>query len=218
MIYPVLLSDPDTQHGESAMAKRLCDVIFAVSALIAFFPFFVVVAILIKADSSGPVMFRQTRIGIHRTRFTILKFRTMVSGSGNPAEQVREGDPRVTRIGQILRFTRIDELPQFVNVLRGEMSLVGPRPHTEAFADYLAERIPAYSDRFRVKPGLAGLGQLRREEQMRKRNRELPFGAIAHHDRTYITHQSLCLDCYIFFATLHAVGRKIGEHLATRML
>jgi Undecaprenyl-phosphate glucose phosphotransferase len=142
-------------------AKRMLDVVIAVSGLILLLPLFLVVAIAIKLESPGPALFHQKRWGFNGRAFTILKFRTMsVMEDGPLVQQASPKDDRVTRMGRWLRRTSIDELPQLVNVLQGEMSIVGPRPHAAAHDNYYQNIIEKYAFRHNVKPGITGWAQV----------------------------------------------------------
>jgi putative colanic acid biosynthesis UDP-glucose lipid carrier transferase len=141
--------------------KRLIDIMGAAAGLIVLAPFLFLVAILIKLESPGPVIFRQRRTGRGGRVFHIYKFRTMkVLEDGPVITQASADDGRRTRVGSFLRRSCIDELPQLFNVLIGEMSLVGPRPHAVAHDDYYSKMIPDYRLRFLVRPGIAGLAQV----------------------------------------------------------
>ena len=162
----------------SARGKRALDVVVAALALLLFLPLLLLIAAAIRAESPGEVLFRQTRTGLRGRRFTILKFRTMRAAAAREADvqQASRGDPRVTRVGRVLRKLSLDELPQLINVLQGEMSLVGPRPHALSHDAAWADRVPGYANRFKVKPGLTGLAQVRglrgeihNEESLRRR-------------------------------------------------
>jgi Undecaprenyl-phosphate glucose phosphotransferase len=142
-------------------AKRALDITGALIALLMLAPLMLVTALVIKLDSSGPVLFRQQRSGFNAKRFQIFKFRTMtVMEDGATVSQATRNDPRVTRIGSILRSTSIDELPQLFNVLLGDMSLVGPRPHALAHDDAYSRVIAEYAYRHHVKPGITGWAQI----------------------------------------------------------
>lgn len=141
--------------------KRVFDFCIAGAALLALSPFLLLVALLIRLESPGPIFFRQHRTGFRGKRFRILKFRTMcVTESGRGAVQATRGDPRITRLGALLRRTSIDELPQLINVVRGEMSLVGPRPHALAHDHQFCDVIGDYPLRFLARPGITGEAQV----------------------------------------------------------
>jgi lipopolysaccharide/colanic/teichoic acid biosynthesis glycosyltransferase len=140
-------------------AKRLFDVTMAASGLLLIAPLLAVVSVLIRLDSSGPVIFRQTRVGRGFRPFTIFKFRTMTSGAGKLGGPLTAaGDPRITRVGRWLRATKIDELPQLINVLRGDMSLVGPRPELPEYVDIFRD---GFALLHRVRPGITDPASLR---------------------------------------------------------
>lgn len=142
-------------------AKRALDIAGAVIALLLFLPLLITIAIVVRMESRGPAIFRQRRTGHMGRTFTIYKFRTMtVTEDNSEVRQVTRNDARVTAVGAILRKLSLDELPQIVNVLKGDMSLVGPRPHALAHDDYYGGLVPAYRDRFRARPGLTGLAQV----------------------------------------------------------
>ena len=161
----VLLYPEWAAHEEAAVAtsraKRAFDVVVALALLVIFMPLLVLIAVAIRLESPGAVIFKQRRTGLHGRVFTIFKLRTMrVAEDGHVIRHTRERDHRVTRVGTLLRKLSFDELPQLVNVVRGEMSIVGPRPHALAHDAYYGERLPAYARRFRARPGLTGLAQV----------------------------------------------------------
>lgn len=144
-----------------AGAKRALDLLIAAPMLLLLLPLLLVVAVLIRFDSAGPAMFRQTRLGLSGRPFWILKFRTMhVVEDDDAIVQATLNDARVTRLGALLRKTSIDELPQLLNVIMGDMSLVGPRPHAVAHDLHYAALIPEYTLRQTVKPGITGWAQI----------------------------------------------------------
>jgi Undecaprenyl-phosphate glucose phosphotransferase len=189
------------------VAKRALDLVVSALALVALLPFFLIVALLIRLDSPGPVVFRQLRYGFNQKPFRIWKFRTMRVHEDDAVRQATEDDERVTRIGRILRRWNIDELPQLVNVLVGEMSLVGPRPHAVPHNQAFERRIGLYARRHNVKPGITGWAQVHgfrgatdTEDKMRAR---------VEHDLYYIDNWSLALD-------LKIIGRTILSRKAYR--
>jgi sugar transferase (PEP-CTERM system associated) len=182
--------------------RRLFDVIAALIGVIVSLPIMLLTAIAIKLDSKGPIFYTQERVGMSDGRFKIIKFRSMgTDAEKDGAVWAREADTRVTRVGRIIRKLRIDELPQFFNVLRGEMSFIGPRPERPEFVRMLEHEIPFYSQRHLVKPGLTGWAQIR-----------YPYGASVkdameklQYDLYYIKNQSPVLDLIIIFETIRIV-------------
>lgn len=212
---PVAPGDEPTIRLESASArseaayswgKRAIDILGAGLALLVFLPLLCSIALAIRMESGGPVIFKQRRTGHLGRIFTIYKFRTMtVAEDCANVRQATRGDARVTAVGGILRKLSLDELPQFLNILKGDMSIVGPRPHALAHDEYYGERIPPYVDRFRVKPGLTGLAQvngLRGEIQDLRGMRD----RIAA-DNLYIDSWSLGLDIAILAKTALIIFR-----------
>lgn len=182
--------------------KRLEDIFGAILGLILSLPLFPIIALLIVIDSKGPVFYRQTRMGESERHFQVIKFRTMKKHSeANGAVWAQKNDCRVTRIGKFLRKTRLDELPQFINVLKGDMSLVGPRPERPEFIEKLKKMIPYYSYRHFVRPGITGWAQVK-----------YPYGASdedslekLRFDLYYIKHVSTLLDISILMDTIKVV-------------
>lgn len=149
------------QEVAESWSKRAVDVLGAALALLVFLPLLCTIALAVRLESPGPVIFRQRRTGHQGRIFTIYKFRTMtVTEDSETVRHATRNDARVTAIGGLLRRLSLDELPQFLNILKGDMSIVGPRPHALAHDDYYAELIPTYGDRFRTRPGLTGLAQV----------------------------------------------------------
>lgn len=184
-----------------ALAKRVFDFVMSSVALVLLSPLFIVIAALIKLDSNGPVFFRQRRRGYNHREFRIWKFRTMTTlDDGETIRQARRGDVRITRVGRWLRRANFDELPQLINVLVGEMSLVGPRPHAVAHDLHFEKRILDYPRRLNVRPGITGWAQVHglrgateTEDAMRRR---------VEYDIHYIENWSLVLDLYIIALTV----------------
>lgn len=186
--------------------KRALDVLGAAVALLLFLPLLCCIAIAVRMESRGPAIFKQRRTGQNGKIFTIYKFRTMtVTEDAGDVRHATKGDKRVTALGAVLRKLSLDELPQFLNVLQGHMSIVGPRPHALAHDDFYGERIASYVDRFRAKPGLTGLAQvngLRGEIQDMRGMRD----RIAA-DNLYIDSWSLGLDVAILAKTALVIFR-----------
>jgi undecaprenyl-phosphate galactose phosphotransferase/putative colanic acid biosynthesis UDP-glucose lipid carrier transferase len=191
--------------------KRTVDVVLATILLIFLSPLLAMVSILIKVTSAGPVIFRQHRRGFNGHTFTIYKFRTMkVLENGSKIDQARRNDERVTNLGRVLRSTSIDELPQLVNVLRGEMSLVGPRPHALAHDDEYSALIANYAFRHNVKPGITGWAQV---NGLRGETRTLDLmERRVDLDLWYINNWSIWIDVLILFRTCILVPRSLNAY------
>jgi undecaprenyl-phosphate galactose phosphotransferase/putative colanic acid biosynthesis UDP-glucose lipid carrier transferase len=203
--FTVELQRPPLSSGELAF-KRALDVILAICLIVPLAPLFLIVGLLIKLESSGPVIFSQRRKGFNGREFTILKFRSMsVLEDGHAIVQARRNDPRLTRVGRILRATSVDELPQLLNVLCGHMSLVGPRPHAVAHDDSYTKIIAKYAFRQHVKPGLTGWAQVNgfRGETARIEQMELRVEC----DLWYIKNWSFWLDLKILALTVVELAR-----------
>lgn len=185
----------------SVLVKRLLDIMIAAIALLVLFPLLVFIGVLVKYDSPGPILFMQRRYGFNQKPFRILKFRTMTTlEDGAIVRQAAKHDTRMTRVGQVLRRWNIDELPQLVNVLMGDMSLVGPRPHALAHDHAWGEKIALYARRHNVKPGITGWAQINgfrgnidTDDQLQQR---------IECDLYYIDNWSVWLDLRILFATV----------------
>ena len=202
--------------GREARVKRVVDVVGAALSLIFLAPVLGIIAIVVKLDSPGPVLFAQKRVGLGGRSFRMLKFRTMRDGADteqavvaslNRSEDTRlfkiADDPRVTRVGRVMRRWSVDELPQLVNVLRGDMSLVGPRPFFESdLDDYEAHHFR----RLAVPPGLTGLWQVSGRSDI------VDFEEVVRLDRYYIEHWSLRLDFRILARTLPTVVSRKGAY------
>jgi len=198
----VLAVRPHPLGPAETLIKRAVDVVGALLLLTFTLPLTLAVLVLIPLTSAGPIFFRQERIGRHRRKFSILKFRTMVPNAEKLTGPVMsiERDPRVTWLGRMLRATRLDELPQLWNVIRGEMSLVGPRPEREFFVHQYEKILPAYDLRHSIKPGLTGLAQI-------KTGYSTSVERKLHFDLLYIYRYSLMLDLRILVQTIIVVLR-----------
>lgn len=188
--------------------QRIRDVAISLVMLVMTLPLMLLAALAIKADTAGPVLYRQSRVGKGGRVFTLFKFRSMTAdaeATGGPRWALPH-DPRITRVGRFIRATRIDELPQLLNIIRGDMSLVGPRPERPHFVAQLAKAIPLYSQRGYVKPGLTGWAQV-----------NYPYGASVEdareklaYDLYYLKHRSLWLDLRILLGTVRVVLTREG--------
>jgi lipopolysaccharide/colanic/teichoic acid biosynthesis glycosyltransferase len=185
----------------SSWLKRTCDIIGSLFFLIMLSPFFVLVAVLIKLDSPGPVLFRHRRVGMNGNHFVLWKFRSMrIDVPEYEVSPQSAVDDRLTRIGKLIRRLSVDEIPQLINVLKGEMSLVGPRPEMPFIVDRYR---PADCERLFVRPGMTGLWQI-------SPARAFPIHENLQYDLHYIRNQNLLLDCTIILRTVTAVIRGIG--------
>ena len=190
--------------GTNALAKRASDIVLGTIILIIIAPLLVAIAIGVKMSSPGPVIFRQKRNGLDGEKITVYKFRSMTAQDNGPVvRQATKGDTRITRFGAFIRKTSLDELPQFINVLQGRMSIVGPRPHAVAHNDEYRQLIKAYMVRHKVKPGITGWAQVNGHrgetntvEQMRTR---------VEYDLEYLRNWSLGLDMQIIVRTIRLV-------------
>ncbi len=187
--------------------KRLIDLVASALGLIALAPFFLVIAALIKLDSPGPVFYRQVRVGFHGRPYVLWKFRSMRSDAEEDGVRwATVEDPRITRVGRWLRKWRIDELPQLMNVVKGEMSLVGPRPERPAFVQELRHAIPYYDVRHTVRPGITGWAQVRFQYagSAEESHQKLQY------DLYYVKNLSLFLDLRILLETVRVVLQGEG--------
>lgn len=195
------------------VAKRALDLAGAAGLLVALSPLLLLCAVALRLESPGPVLFRQPRHGLHGRLIPVHKFRTMRHEAADlpAARPTRRDDPRVTRVGAVLRRTSLDELPQLVDVLRGDMSLVGPRPHapgSKAGRRRFAEAVPGYARRHRVKPGMTGWAQVNGWRGPTETAEALAQRLA--HDLWYIDNWSLWLDLKILARTPFAlVGRNV---------
>jgi undecaprenyl-phosphate galactose phosphotransferase/putative colanic acid biosynthesis UDP-glucose lipid carrier transferase len=193
--------------GPERFVKRVMDILVAALALIFFVPVMALTAIAIKLDGPGPVIFRQHRKGFNGRQFIMFKFRTMkVQENGPMVAQVTRDDPRVTAIGRLLREASIDELPQLLNVLKGDMSLIGPRPHALAHDNYFENILSDYAFRHHVKPGITGWAQCNGARGATPSIEHISERVRL--DLWYINNWSLWLDIQILIKTFFEVLRK----------
>jgi len=188
--------------------KRMMDWFASAIALVLLSPVFAIISVMVALTSSGPVFYLQERIGWHGRPFKIIKFRTMVQNAEKSGPQLsREDDPRITPVGKFLRKSRLDELPQFLNVLKGDMALVGPRPEREHFIRQIMERAPHYRHLQKVRPGITSWGQVKYgyAENVDEMVQRLRFDLI------YIENMSIALDIKILFYTVITVLRGRGK-------
>lgn len=195
-------------NKKSRVVKRVLDIFCVILLAKIAIPLGLITAVLIKLESPGPVFFRQKRVGQYNQEFEVIKFRSMRNDAEKDGAQwASKNDARVTRVGKFIRKTRIDELPQLINILKGEMSLVGPRPEREVFIKDLETQIPYYRFRHAIKPGVTGLAQVK-----------YAYGASVEdaiwkhkYDIHYIKHQSLRMDLKIILRTVKTVLFGMGQ-------
>ena len=210
---------PDFAASADNAIKRMCDIIASLIGIILLTPVWIIVAAMVRLHDGGPAFFKQERVGLDGTNFTMFKFRTMHvdaeamkaslteaneadASAGNSVMFKMANDPRVTRIGALLRKTSIDELPQLFNVLRGDMSLVGPRP---PLPSEVAQYEPRVMGKFAVRPGITGLWQISGRSN-------LSWDETVHLDLSYAQHRSLTLDAWIMLQTIPALLRHEGAY------
>ena len=196
--FPVISIDDVALRGIKSLLKRTIDIVVSALGLVILSPLLIVLTAVVKLTSRGPVLFMQERMGLDGRRFRMIKFRTMVRGAeeGSGPMMSRPGDPRVTGVGRILRKYSLDELPQLINVLKGEMSLIGPRPERPEFVKEFAGKIPKYMLRHKVKCGITGWAQVHGLRQ------DTPISKRIEYDFFYIQNWSLGLDLKIIWMTL----------------
>ena len=181
-----------------SLVKRTMDIFGSIAAIVLFSPVMLLCAALVKLTSPGPVLYKQVRVGLHNRNFEMFKFRSMEvqAPSEEKSKWTTRHDPRVTPVGRFIRKTSIDEMPQFFNILKGDMSLVGPRPERPFFVEKFREEIPRYMVKHQVRPGLTGWAQVngyRGDTSIRKR---------IEYDLYYIENWTLGLDIKILFLTI----------------
>ncbi len=202
-----IYSDGFRVKPSQQIARRIVSTLTAAVGLLLFLPFFPLVVLLVRLSSPGPIFFRQTRVGLAGRNFTVYKFRTMRTDAESAgAKWATKDDPRVTRLGGFMRKTRLDEVPQLWNVLRGDMGFVGPRPERPEFVPWLSEQIPYFNLRHMIRPGLTGWAQVRYGygATLAQSREKLEF------DLYYIKHMTLGLDLLIMFETIKTIIRRSG--------
>ena len=183
--------------------KRLLDVLLSGCAIVVLSPVYLLIALAIKLDDPGPVFFRQKRVGIHKTHFAILKFRTMKCSTPKdvPTHLLENPEQYITRVGKVLRKTSLDELPQIFQIFTGKMSIIGPRPALWNQFDLIAERDKYGAND--IRPGLTGWAQINGRD-------ELPIDVKARFDGEYVEKMGFLFDCKCFFGTIFSVLRSDG--------
>ena len=199
----IIFSEGFRTSGIPEILKRLLEIILCLLGMLFTLPIFLMIALIIKLDSSGPIFFKQKRVGKNGKIFDLYKFRSMKTGAEQESGPVwaRKGDVRFTRVGKFIRKPRIDEIPQFINVLKGDMTFVGPRPERPYFIEKLKKEIPYYSQRLMVKPGLTGWAQIKYQ-----------YGASTmesieklQYDLYYMKNRSLLFDLTIIFESIKVI-------------
>ena len=192
------------------ITKRIVDIVFGIIGLLVVSQLFIIIAIAIKIDSKGSVFFKQARLGIDKKPYMIYKFRSMITDAENMGTGIfnMKNDSRVTKVGQFLRDTSLDEFPQFINIIKGDMSFVGPRPPVTYELGDLDELTQEFNDRFRIKPGVTGLAQV-------SGRNELSWDEKVKFDNQYIEDfykWGILLDIKLVLLTIWKVAKNEGSH------
>jgi exopolysaccharide biosynthesis polyprenyl glycosylphosphotransferase len=203
-------SAPAVQFASfNEIGKRGLDIICGLTIAVIFAVVFPFVAIAIKLDSPGSIFYKQERVGLNGAKFTIYKLRSMVQNAevNGQAQWAVKNDARITKVGNFIRKTRLDELPQVINVLKGEMSMVGPRPERQQFIDKLEQQIPGFNNRLAVKPGLTGWAQVNYGYGSTIEDARIKLN----YDLQYCQNQSLALDLQVIYRTFAVVFKMQGQ-------
>ncbi|NOY79172.1 MAG: sugar transferase [Calditrichaeota bacterium] len=207
--FPLIEILPELMPLWERRVKRLMDLSVSAAVLVLLAPLWILVGLIIKIDSKGPILYKQERVGRNGKIFSIYKFRSMYQDAEKKTGPVwaDADDPRITRVGRILRKLRIDEVPQFINVFKGDMSLIGPRPERPYFVEQLKKEIPFYARRLRVRPGITGWAQIKHEydqslDDVRKK---------VQYDLFYLENMSLRMDLKIILSTISVMLRGKGQ-------
>jgi exopolysaccharide biosynthesis polyprenyl glycosylphosphotransferase len=197
---PLIHINPEIMSQQQKFAKRLIDIVTAFIILSVFSPLWLLLGLAIKVNSRGPILYRQERVGLNGKRFMAFKFRSMVQDAELDTGPVwaDKDDPRITKIGRFMRRFRLDEIPQFINVIRGQMSVVGPRPERPYFVQQLSEEFPFYYRRHKVRPGISGWAQIKHpyDSDLEDVQEKLKY------DFFYIENAGLSLDLKIMVSTM----------------
>lgn len=187
-----------------SIIKRLLDIVFSITLLLITFPILIIFCLIIKIESPGPVLYFQERVGFNGMYFNVIKLRSMyIDAEANGAQWAQKSDSRITKVGLFIRKTRIDEIPQLINVIIGDMSIVGPRPERPVFTAQFHEEVPGFVSRLQIKPGLTGLAQVNGGYDISPAEK-LKF------DLYYIENKSLKLDLKILMKTIVIVFTGAG--------
>lgn len=205
---PLIIINPSLMPVWQQSVKRIIDIIVSLFFILLLSPVFIITSLIIKLTSKGPVFFQQERIGLHGNPFTIFKFRSMYVGAEKGTPMLSsDNDSRITPVGKFMRGIRLDEIPQFYNVLIGDMSLVGPRPERQYFIDQIMQKAPHYRHLHKVRPGITSWGQVKYgyAENVDQMIQRLKYDII------YIENMSLSLDFKILFYTVKTVLQRSGK-------
>jgi exopolysaccharide biosynthesis polyprenyl glycosylphosphotransferase len=189
------------------IVRRIVSILVSFTGLMICLPFIPFIMLAVRLSSPGPIFFKQTRVGLRGREFSVMKFRTMAQDAeANGAKWATKDDPRITRLGKFMRKTRLDEIPQLWNVLRGEMGFVGPRPERPEFVKWLDTEIPFYELRHIIRPGITGWAQVRYRygASLEETKRKLEY------DLYYVKHLSIGLDLLIMFETVKTIILRRG--------